>query len=45
MSTVSLCISAIVACELLYGLARRPDAIRQHVAVTELTRFHATGAP
>ena len=34
----SLCISAITAGELLYGLARRPDAVRLHGAVTELMR-------
>lgn len=34
----SLCISAITAGELLYGLARRPDAVRLHEAVTEFTR-------
>ncbi len=32
----SLCISAITAGELLYGLARRPDALRLQAAVTEL---------
>jgi tRNA(fMet)-specific endonuclease VapC len=30
--------SAITAGELLYGLARRPDAVRLHEAVTELMR-------
>ena len=34
----SLCMSAITAGELLYGLARRPDAVRLHEAVTELMR-------
>jgi tRNA(fMet)-specific endonuclease VapC len=34
----SLCISAITAGELLYGLARRPDAVRLRAAVTELMR-------
>jgi len=34
----SLCISAITAGELRYGLARRPDAVRLHAAVTELIR-------
>ena len=34
----SLCMSAITAGELLYGLARRPDAIRLQAAVTELMR-------
>ena len=34
----SLCISTITAGELLYGLARRPDAVRLHAAVTELMR-------
>jgi tRNA(fMet)-specific endonuclease VapC len=32
----SLCISAITAGELLYGLAKRPEAVRLHAAVTEL---------
>jgi tRNA(fMet)-specific endonuclease VapC len=32
----SLCMSAITAGELLYGLARRPDAVRLQAAVTEL---------
>jgi tRNA(fMet)-specific endonuclease VapC len=34
----SLCMSAITAGELLFGLARRPDAVRLHGAVTELMR-------
>ena len=34
----SLCISAITVGELLYGLARRPDAVRLRAAVTELMR-------
>jgi tRNA(fMet)-specific endonuclease VapC len=34
----SLCMSAITAGELLFGLARRPDAVRLHAAVTELMR-------
>ena len=34
----SLCISAITAGELLYGLARRPDAVGLLAAVTELMR-------
>jgi tRNA(fMet)-specific endonuclease VapC len=34
----SLCMSAITAGELLYGLARRPDAVRLQAAVTELMR-------
>jgi tRNA(fMet)-specific endonuclease VapC len=34
----SLCISAITAGELHYGLARRPDAVRLHAAVSELMR-------
>jgi tRNA(fMet)-specific endonuclease VapC len=34
----SLCMSAVTAGELLYGLARRPDAIRLQAAVTELMR-------
>jgi tRNA(fMet)-specific endonuclease VapC len=34
----SLCMSAITAGELLYGLARRPDAVRLRAAVTELMR-------
>jgi tRNA(fMet)-specific endonuclease VapC len=36
--TASLCMSAITAGELLYGLARRPDAVRLQAAVTELMR-------
>jgi tRNA(fMet)-specific endonuclease VapC len=35
---VSLCISVITAGELLYGLARRPAAVRLRAAVTELIR-------
>jgi len=34
----SLCISAITEGELLFGLARRPDAKRLHIAVRELLR-------
>ena len=34
----SLCISAITAGKLRYGLARRPDAVRLQAAVTELMR-------
>ena len=34
----SLCVSAITAGEVLYGLARRPDAVRLRSAVTELIR-------
>ena len=34
----SLCISAITAGELLFGLAKRPDAKRLHVAVREFLR-------
>jgi tRNA(fMet)-specific endonuclease VapC len=34
----SLCISAITAGELLYGLAKRPDAVRLQAAVTEFMR-------
>ena len=34
----SLCISAITEGELLFGLARRPDAKRLHVAVREFLR-------
>ncbi len=34
----SLCISAITAGELFYGLAKRPEAVRLHAAVTELIR-------
>ncbi len=34
----SLCMSAITAGELRYGLARRPDAVRLQAAVTELLR-------
>lgn len=34
----SLCISAITAGELLFGLAKRPDATRLHAAVRELLR-------
>src|SRR4051794_15150618 len=36
MPMASLCISAITAGEVLNGLARRPDAVRLHGAVTEL---------
>ena len=35
---VSLCISAITDGELLFGLAKRPDAKRLHLAVRELRR-------
>jgi tRNA(fMet)-specific endonuclease VapC len=35
---VSLCMSAITAGELLFGLAKRPDAVRLQAAVTELIR-------
>lgn len=34
----SLCISAITEGELLFGLARRPDAKRLHIAVREFLR-------
>jgi tRNA(fMet)-specific endonuclease VapC len=34
----SLCISAITAGELLYGLAKRPDAVRLRTSVIELLR-------
>jgi tRNA(fMet)-specific endonuclease VapC len=34
----SLCMSAITAGELRYGLTRRPDAVRLQAAVTELLR-------
>src|SRR3954470_6143070 len=34
----SVCISAITAGELLYGLAKRPDAVRLQAAVTEFMR-------
>jgi len=34
----SLCISAITEGELLFGLAKRPDAKRLHIAVRELLR-------
>ena len=34
----SLCISAVTAGELHFGLAKRPDARRLHTAVTELFR-------
>lgn len=34
----SLCISAITAGELLFGLAKRPDATRLHAAVQEFLR-------
>jgi tRNA(fMet)-specific endonuclease VapC len=37
-SMASLCISAITAGELLFGLARRVDAVRLHRAVGELLR-------
>jgi tRNA(fMet)-specific endonuclease VapC len=35
---VSLCVSAITEGELLFGLAKRPDAKRLHLAVRELLR-------
>jgi tRNA(fMet)-specific endonuclease VapC len=38
MSMASLCISAITAGELLFGLAKRPAAARLHLAVRELLR-------
>ena len=38
MPMASLCVSAVTASELLYGLAKRPDAVRLHAAVTELIR-------
>ena len=34
----SLCVSAITAGELLFGLAKRPEAKRLHLAVRELLR-------
>ena len=34
----ALCISAITEAELLYGLARRPEAKRLHAAVSEFLR-------
>jgi len=34
----SLCISAITEGELLYGLAKRPEALRLHAAVREFLR-------
>jgi tRNA(fMet)-specific endonuclease VapC len=34
----SLCISAIIKGELIFGLAKRPDAKRLHLAVRELLR-------
>ena len=37
-SMASLCISAITAGELLFGLAKRLDAVRLHVAVGEFLR-------
>jgi tRNA(fMet)-specific endonuclease VapC len=37
-SMASLCISAITAGELVFGLAKRPDAIRLHRAVEEFLR-------
>jgi tRNA(fMet)-specific endonuclease VapC len=37
-SMVSLCVSAITAGELIYGLEHRPDAIRLHLAVGEFLR-------
>jgi tRNA(fMet)-specific endonuclease VapC len=38
VSMASLCISAITEGELLFGLARRPEAKRLHLAVHELLR-------
>jgi len=38
MPMASLCMSAVTAGELLYGLARRPDAVRLQAAVSELMR-------
>jgi tRNA(fMet)-specific endonuclease VapC len=38
ISMASLCISAITAGELQFGLAKRPAAARLHLAVTELLR-------
>ena len=38
MPMASLCMSAVTAGELLYGLAKRPDAVRLHAVVTELIR-------
>ena len=38
MPMASLCMSAVTAGELLYGLAKRPDAVRLHAVVTELMR-------
>jgi tRNA(fMet)-specific endonuclease VapC len=37
-SMASLCISAITAGELLFGLAKRPDAVRLHRAVEAFLR-------
>lgn len=37
-SMASLCVSAITGGELLFGLAKRPDAKRLHIAVRELLR-------
>jgi tRNA(fMet)-specific endonuclease VapC len=37
-SMASLCISAITAGELVFGLAKRPDAVRLHRAVEEFLR-------
>lgn len=34
----ALCISVITECELLFGLAKRPDAKRLHVAVRQFLR-------
>jgi tRNA(fMet)-specific endonuclease VapC len=34
----SLCISVITHCEVLFGLAKRPDAKRLHLAVQEFLR-------
>ena len=34
----SLCVSAITAGEVLYGLAKRPEAVRLRAAVTEFMR-------
>ncbi len=38
VAMASLCISAITEGELLFGLAKRPDAKRLHIAVGELLR-------
>jgi tRNA(fMet)-specific endonuclease VapC len=38
VAMASLCVSAITDGELLFGLAKRPDAKRLHIAVRELMR-------